>query len=344
MTGLLLVESCKQSEVITAPSDIETVKEASMHLKPGEKVTAHDMLYALMLRSANDGAYAIAMHISGSVSGFAKLMNQRAKQIGCTNTHFNNPNGLNDSEHTTSAHDLALIARAAMKYPVFREVVKTYKYEINRSINTKDRWMINHDKLLKKDTSTDGVKTGYTVPAGHCFVGSATRHGFRVITAVMKSNHWQQDNETLVDWAFKRFEKKEDIPAWTVVGAVKVPGGSNPSVPVAVSQEAYTIGIVGTTPPRPLETVVAMKHLEAPIKKGQRVGDLVIKDSDGWVQKIPVVATESVEASSIVARAKAQGSSPWWLGGAAFVGVVWVNGRMRRKVKYYGRTGSKIRR
>ena len=93
MTGLLLVEHCKPNDIITAPYDIETIKEASMHLKPGERVTAHDMLYAIMLRSANDGCYAIAKHISGSVEAFAKLMNERARQVGCSNTHFVNPNG-----------------------------------------------------------------------------------------------------------------------------------------------------------------------------------------------------------------------------------------------------------
>ena len=127
MTGLLLVEKCLPSDIITAPPDIETVKEATMHLKPGEKITAHDMLYALMLRSANDGAYATAIHISGSVSAFAKLMNERARQIGCTNTHFNNPNGLNDILHTTTAHDLALMARAGISCAASRRPRTTYR-------------------------------------------------------------------------------------------------------------------------------------------------------------------------------------------------------------------------
>ncbi len=113
MTALLLIEHCKMTDMITAPADIEKVKEASMHLKPGEQVSVHDMLYALMLRSANDGCYAVATHISGSVEEFSKLMNLRARQAGCTHTHFHNPNGLNDRDHTTTAHDLALMGRAA---------------------------------------------------------------------------------------------------------------------------------------------------------------------------------------------------------------------------------------
>lgn len=343
MTGLLLVEHCKPTDVITAPADIETVKESSMHLKPGEKVTAHDMLYAIMLRSANDGCYAIAKHISGSVEAFAKLMNERARQVGCTNTHFHNPNGLNDLDHTTTAHDLALMARAAMMYPEFREVVRTYKYEITRSINTKDRVMVNHDKWLKKDPSADGVKTGYTVPAGHCFVGSATRNGFRVITVVMKSDHWQKDHQDLLNWAFKNFEKKEKIPAGAIVGTLKVPGASAKAVSVALSHEAYTIGAIGTPPAKAAASVVPLPKLKAPVKRGDRVGELVLTDPDGWMQRIPVVSQSDVmPLPGGRGPGGTIGSSYFW-GGALFVGVVLVQGRKRRKFKYYGRTTTKQR-
>ncbi len=343
MTGLLLVEHCKPDDIITAPPEIETIKEASMHLKPGERITAHDMLYAIMLRSANDGCYAIAKHISGSVGAFAKLMNERARRVGCTNTHFNNPNGLNDLEHTTTAHDLALMARAAMMYPAFREAVRTYKYEITRSINTKDRIMVNHDKWLKKDPSADGVKTGYTVPAGHCFVGSATRNGFRVITVVMKSDHWQLDHQALLNWAFKNFEKKEKFNAGAVVGSLKVPGGHPKPIPVALSQNAYTIGVVGKSMDKPQMVLEPTPRLKAPVKKGDRVGEIVLKDSDGWTQRIPVIAEASVLPVPVTPLAGGTIGSTTIFGGALLVGVVLVQGRKKRKIKYYGRTFTKRR-
>ena len=206
MTALLLIEHCGPDDIITAPLGIKDVKESSMHLEEGEKVTAHDMLYALLLRSANDGCVAVADHISGSVPAFAALMNERAKQLGCTHTHFDNPNGLNDPNHTISAHDLALIAREAMRHPEFRDVVKEYKHRITRSINQKDTWMVSHNKWLKKDATADGIKTGWTVPAGHCYVGSATRRGFRLITVVMHSDHWQEDHKKMLHWAYSTFQ------------------------------------------------------------------------------------------------------------------------------------------
>ena len=338
MTGLLLVEHCRPTDVITAPADIEKVKESSMHLKPGERVSAHDMLYAMMLRSANDGCYAVATHISGSVEAFSKLMNDRAKQIGCTHTHFHNPNGLNDPQHTTSAHDLALIAAEAMKYKEFRDAVKTYKYEITRSINTHDRVMINHDKLLKKDPSAEGIKTGYTVPAGHCFVGSSTRNGFRVITVVMKSQHWQKDDEDLMSWSFQHFEKKEKLGAGEVVGKVHVAGSSISAIPVALAQPAYTLGPVGENPARATEEVVPLPKLQAPIKKGDHVGDLVLKDADGFVQKVPVVAQADVPKEGIVSSVQSGSSGSRVLfGGMLLLGVYFARNRGKRKFNYYVR-------
>ncbi len=338
MTALLLIERCKPNDVIVAPPDIQNVKESSMHLKPGERVTAHDMLYAMMLRSANDGCYAVAMHISGSVPAFSQLMNERAKKLGCTHTHFDNPNGLNDPLHTTTAHDLALIARAAMRHPEFREAVKTYKYEISRSINQHDCTMVNHDKLLKIDPSIEGIKTGFTNPAGHCFVGSVTRNGFRVITVVMKSAHWQRDDEDLTNWAFTHFEKKQSLAPGSVVGSVQVPGSDVRAVPVALSNEAYTVGPVGKPNPITTQRVVPEPELQAPIKKGQAVGELELTDGDGFLQRTPVVATADVVPSMIAKHAqKGPSGSTIIFGSALLVGAFLVRGRAKKRAKFYGR-------
>src|SRR5688572_28414556 len=127
MTAMLLIELCRPNEFITAPADVEKVTEASLNLKPGEKISVKDMVYALMIRSANDGAYSVARHISGSVESFAELMNSRAFELGCTGTSLKNPHGLNNKDHVTTARDLAIMARAAMKYPEFRQAVNSRK-------------------------------------------------------------------------------------------------------------------------------------------------------------------------------------------------------------------------
>ncbi len=300
MTGLLLLEKCKPTDVIKAPSDVENVKEASMHLKPGEKLTAKDMLYALMLRSANDGCYAVACHIAGSVPEFAKLMNERAKQIGCQNTHFNNPNGLNDPTHMTSARDLALIAREAMKRPEFRAVVKTQKQPISRSVNRQDLWMINKNRMLKYDRTVDGIKTGYTNPAGKCFVGSAVRGGYRIITVVMKSEDWAADTKVLLDWGFNGHEWVTYFKPGEVVGTPRVvSGGVTDELALGVTKVGKALVAKGTS----WETDYRFElkpNLRAPIIKGQPVGTLVFEDSSGFKQSLPLIAMQDIPVRTSV--------------------------------------------
>ena len=308
MTALLLIEHCRPEEMIKAPDDVETVQEASLHLKPGEQVSAREMLYALMLRSANDGCYAVAVHISGSVGEFAKLMNARAKQIGCTHTHFDNPHGLNDENHTISARDLGLIACEAMKYPEFREVVKTYRHKIVRSMNQEDLSLVNKNKWLKKDPTADGIKTGWTVPAGHCYVGSATRNGFRVVTVVMKSDNWETDHQAMLDWAFTG-NVVVKVPA-AAPSSVPVAGGVAKSVAVAVPDA------VGYVRPRdsqamPKVSFVVPEHISAPIVAGQPIGTARYSDETGWKMDVPLVAAGPVAKASLLSMSSNTGPIIW---------------------------------
>lgn len=331
MTALLLLEKCKPDEVITAPRDVESVREATMHLRPGEKVRAKDMLYALMMRSANDGCYAVACHISGSVHGFAALMNARAKELGCTHTHFDNPNGLNDRMHYTTAHDLALIATEAMKHQAFREAVGTERIKINRGTNWQDLVMVNHNKLLFHDPSCDGIKTGWTIPAGHCFVGSANRDGWRVITVVLKSKHWQNDTENMFNWAYGTFRRQLAVTAGEVVAQAKVEGGVAAQVPVQAATNAYALVTKGST--TAATRIDIPDKLTAPVSRLQKVGDIVIRDSDGFERKVDLVATTDVATIAPAIPVRTPGSTRWLLGGGALVGAIVYRGRSRRKVQ-----------
>ncbi len=346
MTGMLLVERCLPSEIITAPPEIETVKESSMHLKPGERVNAHDMLYALMLRSANDGAYAVATHISGSSAKFAQLMNERAVALGCTHTHFDNPNGLNDDQHWTTAHDLALIAREAMKYEPFRQAVHTRKYLIQRSINGKDRTMVSRNKWLWKDVSADGIKTGYTVPAGHCYVGSATRDGYRVITVVMKSEHWQLDHQNMLNWAFKNHQMSVLARQNQPLESPAVAGGAQEKVAIGPVVDVTTLYKKGAANPFTLVQSPgdATFPIQAPVKKGQALGTITVRDADGFDQRVQVVALEDVPLAPL--RAAVQGTTrpgSMLFGGALCVGAFLVRGRARKRMKSYARRTAKRR-
>lgn len=312
LTTLIMLESLKPDDIITAPGDVQKVGESSMGLKPGERVRVKNMAYALMLRSANDGCYAVAHTISGSVSKFAQRMNQRAQAIGCKNTHFENPNGLNNERHKTSAFDLCLIAREAMKRPDFRSVVRTKSKVIDRSINTKDRTMINRNKMLWRDATVDGIKTGYTRPAGNTFVGSAKRGETRFISSILKSADWKSEFKRMSDWAFDHYETRKLREAGPFL-VEEIGGPFNTLVEVrepiyaciretgGVVEEEY---IPGTT--------------QFPYKKGEIVGYTQITDNDKFVQKIPLFAVNNSPAPPPNDPNPARGGN---LGGVSGVGV-----------------------
>lgn len=337
MTGLLLLENTLPSDMITAPPDVEKVGEASMHLKPGEKVSARDMLYALMLRSANDGCYAVAVQIAGSVPGFSKMMNDRAIRIGCKNTHFNNPNGLNDPMHTISARDLALIAREAMKNPQFEEVVRTPKYIIERSLNQKDTHMVSRNKWLRKDATADGIKTGYTRPAGHCYVGSATRDGYRVITVVMNSENWQKDHQQMLDWSFKNHERytlagrEGEVVRVPVLNGTQTTVGLAAMTPVESILRRSTVARVGGH--KAVEPEIG-KTLQAPIKKGQVICQATIRDAEGFEQKVDLVSLEDVAMPPLTAKV-ASSNGLYFVGGS--VAVCGLLARSRSRKRKYAR-------
>lgn len=331
MTALLLIEHCKLDDIITAPKGITDVRESSMHLQEGEQVTVQDMLYALMLRSANDGCVAVADHISGSVEKFAALMNERAKELGCTHTHFDNPNGLNDANHTISAHDLAIIAREAMTHPEFRDVVHQTKHRIKRSINQKDTWMVNRNKWLRKDKTADGIKTGWTIPAGHCYVGSATRNGFRVITVVMHSDHWQDDHQRMLKWAYNEFRPEALRADHAALSTV-----DGHSIPTAIDHPRYYLKSDNAAP---LESQVVLDpsvaaadsslKLATHVTKGERIGTIRFK-SENTVFEAPLLA--GADYAPAVGKHKIAGAlgTPTIILGAALAGGVIA---MRRKAR-----------
>lgn len=289
MTGMLLLEHCTPGEWIIAPKGADKIEPSSMNLRVGEKVSARGMLYALMLRSANDGCFAVAHHISGSVAGFAKLMNDRAKQIGCLKTNFSNPHGLKDKKHTTTAFDLSLMAREAMKYEEFRKVVKTQSMPIVRSINHKDLLMKSHNKWLAKDISADGIKTGYTKDAGRCYVGSATRNGYRIITVILHSEDWQLDHQNMLNWAYKSHERVLHAARGAEVAKLKLTESEPEEIPVLVDADVYHVRRLINPEVVTVATTYTVDP-SAPVTQGQPIGTATFSDGTGWSVTAPILA------------------------------------------------------
>ena len=218
MTALLTVENCSLSDTVTFSKTATTNLESgavTLNLTEGDQLTVEQCLYGLLLKSANEIANGLAEHISGSVSSFADKMNARAKELGCTDTHFVNPNGLNNTEHYTTPRDMAIIARAAFQNPTVAKVASTLSYEFPATKKASARTITMGHKMLYPNDSRyyDGIvagKTGYTSKAGNTLATCAERDGLRLIAIIKKSSQTHyEDTKALLDYGFALAEAGE---------------------------------------------------------------------------------------------------------------------------------------
>ncbi len=323
LTAMLLLDHTEPDDIITAPLDTERVEGASLHLKPGETVTASDLLKSMLLRSANDACHALAVHVSGSDLEFGKLMTKKAKELGCLRSHFMAPHGLHNDKHYTTAYDLALIAREAMNYPEIREIVGIRKATISRSINTQDILLISKNKWLEHDPSANGIKTGYTKVARATFVGSATRNGMQLITVLLKTEEWEDDQKALINFGFADYIRTVAYAKGAEIGQIPILNGERKSVSAVIDGDILYSHERSKLPVLQIE-MRPSSDLNAPIERGTEVGTAVFSDGKGWSTTLKVYAGKSVKiAPSSMALRYLFGIGALALGGASIA--------MRRK-------------
>ena len=206
MTALLTLETLKKydspiKQKVVIPKEAEGVEGSSLYLKAGEKISIEDLLYGMLLVSGNDSAVALSYIIGGTQEHFIEMMNQRAKELGCRDTHFVNPNGLFDEEHYTTARDLAVMTRQAMKNRTFRKIVAAREWSADRPDSTY-RCFVNKNKTVRQFDGGNGVKIGYTRASGRTLAASASRDGKNVICVVMSAPDWFQDAYRLMEYGF----------------------------------------------------------------------------------------------------------------------------------------------
>lgn len=272
MTALLLCEHTTPDTLITASKTAAETKESSLHLKEGEKITAHDLIRAILMRSANDACVAAAEHIAKTEAAFVEMMNTRARELGATHTHFVNSHGLHDDEHYSTARDLALIARTAMRETRIAEVVGTKRCRIERSIDKQDLTMHNHSRFLGKFPGADGIKTGWTIPAGKCYVGSATQNGWRLISVVLNCPLYPEQTAKLMEYGFSRFEPRTVVTKGQAFGECVVENGEEKKVS-ALSSEPLQM-VVRKGEEARYELRPTFTALKAPVNVGNTVGTL----------------------------------------------------------------------
>lgn len=234
MTVLLTLENCDLDEVVTVGEFPPTIEGSKIYIDVGEKMTVEEMLYSVIMVSANDCAAALAEHISGSIEEFAVLMNQRAKELGCKNTNFVNPHGLYDDKHRTTAYDLALMEKELLNHEKYIEISKTKSTFLQPTNIFKEKRPLWNDNRLLHDAYQcyypDAIagKTGYTDESRHSFVASAGKGDNKFIIAILFDENKAYYNETpkLFDWAFKNFSTEKAFSKGEEIGTYETTNGS----------------------------------------------------------------------------------------------------------------------
>lgn len=206
MTALVVCKHTSASRVISIPPAATGIEGSSVYLSAGEKITVEELLYALLLSSANDAAVALALAIAPTVEDFCVLMNETASELGLVNTHFVNPHGLYHEEHYTTAYELAIIASAVLEVPLLRQIVATKKATVSHDGKADQRLLVNHNRLLSSYEGAIGMKTGFTKKTGRTLVSAAERDDLTLIAVTLNAPDDWRDHATLLDYGFTHYE------------------------------------------------------------------------------------------------------------------------------------------
>ena len=294
MTALVTIENANCNDTVKIEPYMSGIEGSSIYLKVGEELSVSELLYALMLESANDAAVALAYHVGGSIEEFARLMNEKAKSLGLENTNFTNPHGLDSTDHYTTAHELGIITSCAMKNPEFKKIVSTYKTVIPARGESYERLLVNHNRLLRSYKGALGVKTGYTKKCGRCLVSCAERDGVTLICVTLNDPNDWQDHAKLLDYGFDSLQSVTLSQKNGYVIELNTINGKKSSF------LAETLDDVSVTLPRNninISATLEAQHLiPAPIQKGDVVGKIVFYNNGEQIASVPIYAKETVDA------------------------------------------------
>ena len=289
MTALIALEYCDLDETVQIPKDVTNIEGSSIYLREGDVISVRDLIYSVLLQSANDAAQALAIKISGDIDSFSELMNQKAIELGLTNTSFENPHGLDSEGHYTTARDLAA---KALENPTFKKICSTYKYSFR--LSDSERHIVNHNKLLKRYDGAIGVKTGYTSKSGRCLVSAAERDGLTLIAVTLDAPDDWRDHKNLLDYGFSNYEALSlesiiDLPKSICV----VDGKSDTASLRTLNEQEYVIKKKSDPFPEPI--IEMLPYITAPVTSGKSVGRIYIKQNNKIIFETDIVTDEKVD-------------------------------------------------
>ncbi len=325
MTAIIVLENCELSDIATVSYDAVMSLSSgyvTANLQIGEELTVEQLLYVLMVGSSNDAAIVLAEHVSGSVEKFADLMNEKAKELGCTSTNFVNPNGAHDENHYSTAYDLALMARYAMKNETFRTLVSTTSYTLptTNKYDREDRIFRTTNSLLHLDTSdradnyyyqyATGIKTGFTTPAGNCLIASANKNNLELITVVLGASQTKDglsqrylDTLSLFDYGYNTYTLKQIINKGGIIQTLNIKNATRKTkkVEAVVANDVYALMKQVDKDSAVLPEINLNDNLKAPLKKGDVIGS-VTYTVDGIQYTEDLLANNDVKKSRFLLK------------------------------------------
>ena len=286
MTALVVCEQCNVLDRMRIPKEAVGIEGSSMYMQEGEVLTIQELLYGLMLHSGNDAAVALAIYCGGTVEGFAEMMNDKARQIGMQNSHFENPNGLDAPGHYSTARDLAMLAAYAMQNPIFSKTVST------KNITIGQRYLHNHNKLLWQVEGADGVKTGYTRAAGRILVSSALRDGRRLVAVTINAPDDWHDHAMLLEQGFSGFAHRNILQEGQIIGSLEIAGGDCGHVQLLAAEDFdYALA-----PDEKVSLLIpGTGFVYAPVTAGADAGFVHVCVDGKSVGKVPLIYGATIE-------------------------------------------------
>ncbi len=325
MTCLLLCEMVPDLDntVITAKASIlgtfSTMNVSLAGILAGEELTARELLYCMLLQSGNEAAAIVADYLGDqSINNFVDMMNKRAKELGAVNTNFVNPHGLHDDNHYTTAYDMYLIAKEAIKHEEILEIASTYSYQLRKTNKREAEWLVSTNKMMLKNSTyyrsyIKGLKTGTTTPAGRCFTAYAEQNGYHYISVMLGAAYKDEDgnvysenyafSETakLLDWAFEKFTLKTLLPSDQFCAQIPLRLSSESDSLLLYPSEKVVALIPDEIDPSSVQVIPHTNtFVEAPVKKGDVLGYVEVKLADEVVGIADLVAGEDVKKNEFL--------------------------------------------
>lgn len=306
MSMILVMEeidkgTLKWDDVLVTSEYASSMGGSQIFLQPNEKMAVRDLFKAVAVGSANDATVVLAERVAGTEEKFVKKMNEKAKALGLKDTNFKNAVGLDEANHYSSAYDMAMMAKELVKHEEIFKFTTIYEDYLRQNTDNKF-WLVNTNKLIKTYEGADGLKTGYTKEAGYCLTATAKKDRMRLIATIMGASDSKKRNSqmaTLLDYGYNTYEMQVEVKEGDVVSKKNISKAENETIEIVPTKDASVLTQRGEEKAA-LNYEIKLNKIKLPIKKGEVVGELRLKNGNKLVSKVPLTVKRDAQKASIL--------------------------------------------